>query len=483
MTKRIFSIILFTSAVIWGARNPVVNPKENELFELKSRLSLLRDSLHREIAERWRERQKAVERREVDKEELNRIAERQEKLYNAVIGAREEGYALERQLEADRKTLDDKKQEWQYLQSVINELLEKESEHINGVFPLDSDSARIRCESVKRNFSRNNNIGGTIAEISDYVRWSIRNGILLTMEKTTLLPDNEGARLMTVARFGTVFGYGMGDDGSVYAIVQSGREGVDRYRIRKIVNPLLQQQITGSFGTWMNIKRPSGRIPIDIVQSDFSGMLISGNRESVLSRAEKFIRAGGPVMIPLGLLPVWALALIIIKIVQFAGRRRRIRKFFKQIVTLIENNRLDSVRSLVVNRKACEARTVYACLNSTCRSAAERSVTEVLEAESSWLGSHLNTLAVIAGVAPLLGLLGTVTGMIRLFEVITRFGTGDPKLLAGGISEALITTEVGLMVAIPVLLIHNFLRNYKNGVTAELQIGALRIINRMFPEC
>jgi len=89
------------------------------------------------------------------------------------------------------------------------------------------------------------------------------------------------------------------------------------------------------------------------------------------------------------------------------------------------------------------------------------------------LASHLNTLAVIAAVAPLLGLLGTVTGMISLFEVITRFGTGDPKLLAGGISEALITTEVGLIVAIPILLIHNYLRNRKNRIGSDLQLHAM----------
>ena len=70
------------------------------------------------------------------------------------------------------------------------------------------------------------------------------------------------------------------------------------------------------------------------------------------------------------------------------------------------------------------------------------------------LERNLSLLKLLAGVAPLLGLLGTVTGMILTFQAITLFGTGDPKLMAGGISQALITTVLGLIVAIPLLLLH-----------------------------
>ena len=63
---------------------------------------------------------------------------------------------------------------------------------------------------------------------------------------------------------------------------------------------------------------------------------------------------------------------------------------------------------------------------------------------------------ILAAIAPLLGLLGTVTGMISTFQSITLFGTGDPKLMAGGISQALVTTVLGLVVAIPLILLHTF---------------------------
>ena len=74
----------------------------------------------------------------------------------------------------------------------------------------------------------------------------------------------------------------------------------------------------------------------------------------------------------------------------------------------------------------------------------------------------LVTLAILAAIAPMLGLLGTVSGMIETFQAITLFGTGDPKLMSGGISQALMTTELGLAVAIPLLLIHSLLSGKSN---------------------
>lgn len=88
-----------------------------------------------------------------------------------------------------------------------------------------------------------------------------------------------------------------------------------------------------------------------------------------------------------------------------------------------------------------------------------------------------SAILVFAAVAPLLGLLGTVTGMISTFDIITEFGTGDPKLLSGGISEALVTTQLGLIVAIPLLLIGNVLKGWAGNITTYMERGALRLMN------
>jgi len=94
----------------------------------------------------------------------------------------------------------------------------------------------------------------------------------------------------------------------------------------------------------------------------------------------------------------------------------------------------------------------------------------------------LSVLSVFGAVAPLLGLLGTVTGMIETFRVITLYGTGDPRLMSSGISEALVTTELGLAVAIPIMLFHTFLARRSNAIVGEMEEKAVHLSNIILRE-
>ncbi len=91
----------------------------------------------------------------------------------------------------------------------------------------------------------------------------------------------------------------------------------------------------------------------------------------------------------------------------------------------------------------------------------------------------LTTIAILAAVAPLLGLLGTVTGMIETFQSITLFGAGDPKLMSGGISQALVTTELGLVVAIPIVLLHSLLHGKSNRLVQILDEQSAGMVARL----
>lgn len=92
------------------------------------------------------------------------------------------------------------------------------------------------------------------------------------------------------------------------------------------------------------------------------------------------------------------------------------------------------------------------------------------------LERYLNTLGTIAAITPLLGLLGTVIGMIKVFSAITSYGVGDPTVLAGGISEALITTAAGLSVGIPSLIFHRYFRGKVNALTVNMEQEAIRLV-------
>ncbi|MDX2142190.1 MAG: MotA/TolQ/ExbB proton channel family protein [Rhodospirillaceae bacterium] len=101
---------------------------------------------------------------------------------------------------------------------------------------------------------------------------------------------------------------------------------------------------------------------------------------------------------------------------------------------------------------------------------------EAILRELPSLDRGLTTIKVIIAVAPMLGLLGTVTGMIQTFEVITLFGSGDPKMMAGGISQALVTTVQGLVTAIPLLLLHSLATGRSRAVVEILEEQSAGIV-------
>jgi len=95
------------------------------------------------------------------------------------------------------------------------------------------------------------------------------------------------------------------------------------------------------------------------------------------------------------------------------------------------------------------------------------------------LERYLNTLGTIASITPLLGLLGTVIGMIKVFAAITSHGVGNPSVLAGGISEALITTAAGLSVAIPSLIFYRYFRGKVDELVIKMEEESLKIVDVM----
>jgi biopolymer transport protein ExbB len=109
----------------------------------------------------------------------------------------------------------------------------------------------------------------------------------------------------------------------------------------------------------------------------------------------------------------------------------------------------------------------------------KESIEEVGRHVAHDLERFLNTLGTIASISPLLGLLGTVIGMIKVFTVITSMGVGDPSILSEGISEALITTAAGLSVAIPSLMFHRYFRGRIDGLIVTMEQEALKMVEVM----
>ena len=172
----------------------------------------------------------------------------------------------------------------------------------------------------------------------------------------------------------------------------------------------------------------------------------------------EIVIAGGWLMLPIILCSILAIAIVIERFWTLNVNRVAPRYAVGQIWTWIKNNELDSARlrelrlasplGQILAAGLLQARQGRDAMNSAISQSAAVVIHE--------LERYLSTLGTIAAITPLLGLLGTVFGMIRVFTEIMVQGTGNPNALAGGISEALITTAAGLCVAIPAYACHRF---------------------------
>jgi biopolymer transport protein ExbB len=154
-------------------------------------------------------------------------------------------------------------------------------------------------------------------------------------------------------------------------------------------------------------------------------------------------------------------------------------KIDQTIMKKIDNGKIDGLSQDFSSTQTPFTRVLKKTYDSLDKGIEERehAIQESILNELNFLDKFGAFILVMAAVAPLLGLLGTVTGMISTFDIITEFGTGDPKLLSSGISEALITTKLGLMVAIPTLLAGNLLGGWSNKIKIMLEREALRLSN------
>lgn len=150
----------------------------------------------------------------------------------------------------------------------------------------------------------------------------------------------------------------------------------------------------------------------------------------------------------------------------------------------LKGGEMDAERLRTLRQASPLGRILAAGLNNAYhgRDVMKESIQEAAAHVVHDLERYLNTLGTIAAVAPLLGLLGTVVGMIKVFAEIMTQGTGNASALAGGISEALITTAAGLTVAIPALVMHRYFVGRIDGIVVELEQETIKLVDALHSE-
>src|SRR6185369_9843548 len=191
----------------------------------------------------------------------------------------------------------------------------------------------------------------------------------------------------------------------------------------------------------------------------------------------EIVRAGGPLMWPIILCAIAAAAIVLERLWTLQDRRVLPRELTQKVWQLIEQNQINDKVIQALEQNSPLGRVLAAGLTN--RHRPREIIMERLEDTGRHvvyeLERFLNTLGTIAVISPLLGLLGTVTGIIRAFNAIQAGGVGDPRALSGGIAESLIATAAGMCVAIPALISYRYLRGRVDGIVVEMEKHAIRM--------
>lgn len=198
----------------------------------------------------------------------------------------------------------------------------------------------------------------------------------------------------------------------------------------------------------------------------------------------ELVTAGGLLMIPILLCSVVVVAICIERLYTLNAKKISPPHLLATVWQQLKADQLDTAKLKTLKQSSPLGRILAAGLNNAYhgREVMKESIQEAASHVVHELERYLNTLGTIAAVTPLLGLLGTVMGMIKVFSEIMTQGTGNASVLAGGISEALITTAAGLSVAIPALVMHRYFVGRIDGIVVELEQETIKLVDALHSE-
>jgi biopolymer transport protein ExbB len=193
----------------------------------------------------------------------------------------------------------------------------------------------------------------------------------------------------------------------------------------------------------------------------------------------EYTRQGGFFMYPIIIGSLWAMTILIERFIFFIQLGSNLTKQSESFFSALYKDKPDEAMSLIKNKKGVLKNML--CIAIENKNLPPQRIEEKMDAillsELPLYTRYFNLLAALSGLMPVLGLLGTVTGMISTFKVISLHGTGDAQAMAGGIAEALITTQAGLVAAAPMILGHVLLTNRLKKITDKTREASTRVID------
>ncbi|MBF0433693.1 MAG: MotA/TolQ/ExbB proton channel family protein, partial [Fibrobacteria bacterium] len=433
------------------------------------------------------------ESREAFNEKYDDIKEKLELKNNEAERLKEQTEVLVKDEEELKSILEGEKIQFlglSYLQkNVVKELAGK----LGKRFPLGVPERQKKVNSALKSAEvKKDNPKEILDEIIGLYKSEIKLTREISLQKRGFILSDHSPGEGLLLRIGTV--------GAAYRDEKTGRTGIllrttnatgRLYEWREDLTPAAKTVLQKNMNRLAGVEggaSPVGSavLPMDLLRTRAVGQGYTlGEQKGFLGASKAYFKAGGIWMWPLAIIALAALLLLLERLVNWLRKRSGSAGGASKVITRIKEGKYAEAQTLCGKSKQSVVLQALASVianRDKTREVAEKELQEVLLQEGPALEKRLTTISVLGAAAPLLGLLGTVAGMIELFESITLYGTSDPKLMASGISIALITTQTGLAISVPIMILHNFIANRVDALINKMEGAALKALNLLFPE-
>ncbi len=489
MKHTVTFFIIISLAVAGWAKKKDDDRLENVTRELQS-LEQLRlektEALEKAEASRWdmRYRQAAQARQHEDR--TRSLESRYNRLANDLGRRQEDLVRATREADDKKLELEESQARAQGFQGLFTQSVDRESDQAASDIPVGISERVLLISKLQQELEGNKaNVSGALSNFFGYR--AQRYALTMTQELITRPSFIEGVEHpVWRLRLGTVFTGELAKDDMtksqllLYTGKLQGKTFAWRSKLAEGFNKKLASSIKAAVD-----KKTSISLTIDVLQNKSLGSGFTAEaKQSTFRKVKVWFDSGGIVMYPLITLAFIALLLSLERSFFLSRKSNHEKSFMKHLRPLLDQKKWDQAVTLCNKSKTSLSGVLERILihAGNHRDAAEKSGREAMLKEMPALEKWMVLIAAIGGSAPLLGLLGTVSGMITLFKVITDVGTNDPRILAGGISVALVTTQTGLVIAIPILLIHGYLSDKLDRIQTTISAGSMEVLNKIWPE-
>jgi len=466
-----------------------VNENPEKLEALKQELESARQMRDKVIAKRWEDRQKDTEAREKFNQEYDDLKNKLELKTLEADRFHEEIQGLLKDAEEAEAEADNARVQYAILSGLLRDRINELSGGLGKGFPVKVAERQQRLNQLVKDAEVKKDAPMEVVQsLLDWFRGELHLTRETVLEHRDFVMSDGTPGQGLLLRVGTIASaYRDNQTGRVGLLLKgAGATSINPWEWHENLTEPDRKTLTEAFAALAKQEDATVMFPADVLMNQSQATTYTEKKkQSLPEQIRHMIKTGGIFMWPLLAIPLLVLYLFFMKLKILFSRRGGTEAEFEAILALARQGKAQEAAAAagkIKNSLVADTLKAACGVAGGSREAAEKSVKELLLHEVPRLERHLTTLSVLAAAAPLLGLLGTVSGLIAMFQVITEHGVNDPKLLAGGIGEALIATETGLLVAIPTLLGHNWLANRVDQLVSKAEAYGMKILNALWPK-